>query len=79
MQKTIIEFRDKNGTKCSKNFDKKVAHKAAEPTGQFIGNKIANKIVKPKPVLDMNSRNVKEMIIPPEKRGELLNELRQVF
>ena len=52
MQKTIIEFRDKNGTKCSKNFDKKVAHKAAEPTGQFIGNKIANKIVKPKPLLD---------------------------
>ena len=36
-----------------------------------MGNKITDKIVKPKHVV--------EIIIPPEKREEILNELRQVF
>ena len=40
----------------------KVVHKAAEATGEFIENKIAEKIVKPKPMPEVNS------IIPPEKR-----------
>ena len=44
-------------------------NEAAEATGEFIGNKIPDKIVKP----------VEEMIIPPEKREEILNELRQVL
>ena len=30
---------------------KEVIHKAAEATGEFIGNKIADKIVKPKHVI----------------------------
>ena len=47
---------------------KRVAHKAAEATGEFIENKIAEKIVK----------LYGEIIIPPEKREEILNELRQV-
>ena len=42
--------------------------KAPEATGEFRGNKIVNKIVKPKLVIDENSRNVEEMIIPTEKR-----------
>ena len=57
----------------------KVIHQA----GEFIRNKIANavtksndyKIVKP----DENPRNVEEIIIPLEKREEILNELRQVL
>ena len=52
----------------------KVAHKAAEATGAFTGNKIADKIVRPKSMLDMNSRNVEEIINLPEKREEILNE-----
>ena len=52
---------------------KKVDHEAAEATGEFIGNKIADKTLKPKPVLDENSRNVKEMIILPEQKEEILN------
>ena len=51
----------------------KVDHEAAEATGEFIGNKIADKTLKPKPVLDVNSRNVKEMIILPEQKEEILN------
>ena len=28
---------------------------------------------------DENSRNVEEIVIPPEKRDEILNELRQIL
>ena len=62
-----------------KTAPKKVVHKIAEATGEFIGNKITDKIMEPNPVPEENSRNFEEMIIPPEKREELLNELRQVL
>ena len=42
-------------------------------------NLIVNKIVKPKFVPTENSRNVEKIIIPPEKREEILNESRQVL
>ena len=35
--------------------------------------------MKPKPVSDENLRDVEETVIPPEKREEMLNELRQVL
>ena len=31
--------------------------------------------MKPKPVIYENSRNAEEIVIPPEKRQEILNEL----
>ena len=55
-----------------KTASKKVFHKAAEATGGFIGNKIAYKIVKETPVIDENSINVEEIIVPQEKREEIL-------
>ena len=36
-----------------------------------MGNKIADKIVKPKYVIYENPRSVEEIIIPPEKRKEI--------
>ena len=59
----------------SKTTSKNVVRK----TGEFLGKKIAdavtnsydNKIVKTKPA--------KEIIVPTEKREEILSELRQVF
>ena len=60
------------GLDSLKPASKQVFHKAA-------GNTIADKIVKTKPVTDENSRNVEEIIILPEKRKELLNELRKVL
>ena len=65
-------------TDSLKTASKKVVHKAAEAIGEFIGVKIADKIV-PKHVIDENPRNVEEIIIPPEKREEMLNELRQIL
>ena len=52
----------------------KVAHKAAEATREFTGNKNADRVLRPKSMLDMNSRNVEEIINLPEKREEILNE-----
>ena len=45
----------------------KVVYKADEARSEFVGNKIADKIVKPKPVPNNNLRNIEEIIIPPEK------------
>ena len=62
-----------------KNSDQKAAQKATEATGEFIENKIADKIVKTKPMLDENSRNVEEIIIPPDKREEIIKKFRRVL
>ena len=67
-----------NRTRCCKNCFQKVVHKTAE-AGELIGNKIAEKIVKPKLVPDVNIRNVEQIVIPPEKRQEMLNELRHAL
>ena len=66
----------KTGLDALKTTFKKVVHKAAE---EFIGNTIADKIVKPKSLSDKNSRKDEEIIIPLEKRQEILNEKRQVL
>ena len=42
-------------------------------------NLIADEIVKQKPVIGENSISFEEVIIPPEKREEMLNELRQLL
>ena len=57
----------------------KKVHKAAEAKGEIIGKKISDKIVKPKPVYDDNLKDSEEIIIPPEKREEILNKLKQVL
>ena len=67
------------GLHALKTASKKVVYKAVEATGEFIGNKIPDKIVKQKAVLDENSRNIEEIIVPPEKREEILNELGQLL
>ena len=44
----------KTGVEALKPDAKKVVHKAAEATGEFVGNKIIDKIVKPKHLPDVN-------------------------
>ena len=51
----------KTGLDASKTAVKTEAHQAAEATGEFIRKRIADKIVKTKPVPDENSRNVEEI------------------
>ena len=66
--KQLLDTATKTGIDALKTASKKVAHKAPEVTGEFIGNKIADKIVNPKPLPDENSWNVEEIIIPIEHR-----------
>ena len=51
-----------------KTSPKKIVHKAAEATSEFIAHNVADKIVKPKHVIDENLQNVEEIIISPEKK-----------
>ena len=57
---------------------KKVVHKAAEVTRESIGNKIADKIVDLKSIIEKSSINFEQSIIPLESREDILSELRQV-
>ena len=54
---------------------KKVVHKA----GEFIGNKIADTVIKSNDDNIEKQEPVEEIIIPPEKREEILNKLRRVL
>ena len=53
---------------AAKTAFKKVVHKTAEATTESIGNRVAEKGVKPKSVNEANPRNIEEIVIPPEKR-----------
>ena len=65
-KKQLLDSATKTGLGVLKTAFRKKVHKAAGATGQFIGNKIAERIVKPKPVHNEILRYVEE-IIPPEK------------
>ena len=60
------------GIDALKTACKKVVYKAAEATDELRGNKIAEKIVKPKHVNDENPRNVEEIIVTSKKEKQLL-------
>ena len=77
--KQLLDNAIKTGLNALKATSKKVFDKAAEISDKFIGNKIAGKIVKRTSLLSENSRNVEGIVIPPEKRQEILNESRQVL
>ena len=69
----------KAGLDTLKSVSKKIVHKTAEAIGEFLGNKIANKIIKRKLVHETNSRNVEKIVIPPQTTKEVLNKLSQVL
>ena len=72
--KQLLDTATKTELDALKTASKKVVYKAAGATGEFIGNKIADKFMKP----DGDSKHIEEINIPPEKREKILNELKQV-
>ena len=68
----------KRGLDAAKTASKKVVYKAAEATGKLIVNKIA-KIVEPKSMSEVNSRNLEEIFISSDKRQGILNNFRQTL
>ena len=69
--KKLMDNATKTGIDAAKTASKRVVQKTAEATGDFIGNKIADKITsigKPK--------EIEEIYIPPEKRQQIIDDLR---
>ena len=71
----ILDAATKTGLDALKTTTKKVVHKAAKATAEFIGNKIADKTVKSKPGPNVNSRDVEEIIIPTVQREKILRQV----
>ena len=59
----------KSGLDATKNFSKNVVHNRTA-TKEWIGNKIAKTIVKPEGQSNLNSLNIDEIVILPEKEAE---------
>ena len=66
-EKKLLDTATRTWLDIPKIVSKKVVHKVAEATGEFIGNKIAEKIVKPKPVPYVNPRNFEELLFHQKK------------
>ena len=75
--KKIIDKTKKQGSEFAETAGKRIVQKSVEPTGDLIGNKIADKITSlGKSKSKENEANEEEIIIPPEKRQQIINDLR---
>ena len=67
----------KTGTDAAKAASKKAVQKTAEATRDFIGNKTADKITSiGKPKEKEKTKKIEEIYIPPEKRQQIIDDLR---
>ena len=78
--KNLMDTAKKQGTNLAKTASKKIVEKSAEAIGDLIGNEIADKITslgKSKNKEKENEINEQEeIIIPPEKIQQIINDLR---
>ena len=75
--KKLMDTATKTGMDAAKIASKKVVQKTAEATGDLIRNRIADKITsigksKEKP----KTKKSEEIYIPPEKRQQIIDDLR---
>ena len=67
----------KTGTDAERAASKRLVQKTAEAAGELIGNKIADKIASiGKPKEKEKTNKVEEIYIPPEKRQQIIDDLR---
>ena len=75
--KKIIDTTIKQGSEFAKTAGKRIIQKSAEATGDLIGNKIADKITSlGKSKNKEKETSEQEIIILPEKRQQIINDLR---
>ena len=79
--KKLLDTGTKTGIDAAKTVSKRVVQKTAEATGDLIGNKIADKITsvrktKTKEKEKENTNKQEEIYIPPEKRQQIINDLK---
>ena len=81
MVKKILDKSNDAGKDLAKIAGKKVLTKSAEATGDFIGNKIADRITKSTRNKDQKEddrtmEETQELIIPHEKREQIIRDLK---
>ena len=75
--KTLMDTATKTGIDAAKTASKRVVQKTAEATRDLIGNKIADKITSiGKPKEKEKTKEIEEIYIPPEKRQQIIDDLR---
>ena len=78
--KKLMDSATKTGIDAAKTASKRVVQKTAEAAGDLIGNKIADKIIsigKPKETeIGKTKKKIEEIYIPPEKRQQIIGDLR---
>ena len=80
--KKLMDTATKTGIDAAKIASKRVVQKTAAATGHLIGNKIADKITsigKSKEKEKQKTKKIEEIYIPPEKRRQIINDLRDCF
>ena len=68
--KKLMDTATKAGMDATKIASKRVVRKTAEATGVLIGNKIADKMIL------LEKRNLQQIYMPPEKRQQIIDDLR---
>ena len=77
--KKLMDTATKTGIDAAKTTSKRVVQKAAEATGDLIGNKTADEITslgKTRSKKKEKEEEGQEIYIPPEKRQQIINDLR---
>ena len=75
--KKLMDTATKTGIDAAKTASKRVVQKTAEAIGDLIGNKIADKITSiGKPNEKEKTIKAEEIYIPPEKRQQIIDDLR---
>ena len=75
--KKLMDTATKTGIDAAKTTSKRVAQKTAEATGDLTGNKIADKIISiGKPKEKEKPKKTEEIYIPPEKKQQIIDDLR---
>ena len=75
--KRLIDTATKTGTDATKTASKRVVQKTVEATRDLIWNKKADKITLiGKPKEKEKAKKMEEIYIPPEKRQQMIDDLR---
>ena len=75
--KKLMDTATKTGIDAAKTASKRVVEKTPEDTGDLIGNKIAGKItLAGKSKEEDKTKKLEEVYNPPEKRQQIIDDLR---
>ena len=66
----------KIGIDAAKTASKRVVQKTAEAAGDLIGNKIPDKITSIGKLKEKEKKKAEEIYIPPEKRQQIIDDLK---